>query len=276
MVLPGQLGGRVRRRRLLAERPRFALTRVPGAFSLRQGRKAARRPRTASPGSAAPITAPTTATPAAPVRATSAARATVIPPIPTTGTRTAPATRLKTLEPDHRPRIGLRAGGVDRAAADVVRPLRDRLARHPGSSADRPIRNSGGTTARTAATGRSSGPRWTPSASSASATSSRSLTKRSAPFDRVIARSSRPTATSWRALSPLLRSWTDRAPASSAASTTFATPRAPARRWSVITSTRRATASSPAFTALGSRVRRRSPAPSGPRPPLGCAPRGCG
>ena len=104
-----------------------------------------------------------------------------------------------------------------------------------GSSAENPIRNSTGTTDRTADTGRSVGPRWMPSAPTANARSRRSLTKKSAPNLRVSSRSRRARGRSSPPPWSLSRSWIDGAPPSRACAATSSTALGAASPGSVMT-----------------------------------------
>ena len=87
----------------------------------------------------------------------------------------------------------LRAGREDGAEDQVVGALRFGGARfRPRECTERPTRNAAGTWRRTSAVGIESDLRWTPSASAASATSTRSLTMMRAPRARAVVREPRP------------------------------------------------------------------------------------
>ena len=182
-----------------------------------------------------------------------------MPPIARPGPGPTRATVVEPLEPDRLAGVGLRAGSVDGAAAEVVRARRDgpaRLVRVVGGVSHEEAR---GTAARTAATGRSSGPRCTPSASAASATSSRSFTKSRAPNRRVRraqrAGGRRAAPRRPRFLVPQL----DRAgaPAARAASTTSTTSRGAASARSVMHDQAQVESTGPPASALPSARARR-------------------
>ena len=114
--------------------------------------------------------------------------------------------------------VGLRRSRlVHRADAEIVGPLALGLARLADRATETPITAPAGRRARAAATGASSCPRWTPSAPASSATSTRSLTRNSAPCARARSPTRRATTTKSASPSVLSRNWRKFAPLASTA-----------------------------------------------------------
>ena len=134
--------------------------------------------RAARSTSSAPRMPRTTATPAPPARTTAGTSPASTPPMATHGTPAGARrqTAAEARQADGPTGIRLRARAVERPHAPVVGP--QALAPPPPVSPPTPrATNPGGAMRRAIATGRSSGPRCTPAAPVARATSNRSLTK---------------------------------------------------------------------------------------------------
>src|SRR5438067_2853642 len=184
-----------------------------------------------------------TATPAAPAARTAGTCRTVMPPIASTGTAAAPTAAASAAGPTAVfPGVAYTAPKKAKSA-----PIRARSSF--AACVDTPIRPSGPTRLRATATGTEVPPRWTPSAPTASATSIRSFTKRSAPVRAVALRSCSAISRSRRPGRSFSRSWTAGSPASSAVVTT-ATSSRPSVAWRSVTRTREGTA----VTCAGARL----------------------
>ena len=185
----------------------------------RRSVRAARR--VACSGSGLAQTAEITAIPWAPAARRRATSASVTPPIAISGTGATRASDRHELRARRRPGVGLRRRRVDRTAAEVVGPFPiagARLLDRARGAADDPMRPEDPPRE---TIGKSSRPRWTPSASAAIATSTRSLTMSGTPARLQIART-RFASRSSRVEPLFRRNWIASAPpriASSASST---------------------------------------------------------
>lgn len=171
--------------------------------------------------------------------------------------------------PRDRPGIRLRRRRMDRPEPDIAgaRALRPRAS--SGVSTDPPRMKPSGTIRLAVSRGRSSSPRWAPSAPAASAMSIQSLTMGMAPVSRVGPRNARASSRISRVEPPFQRTWIVRAPPRSAASAASTGPSEAAG--SVITvSASRSRREAAAIT--GSRSREATPPAVAPPPRAGQRP----
>ena len=168
-----------------------------------------RRRRRWRPGSSAPRIPETTPTPAPPAPRTGARSSGGSPRSPGTAVPPPRPAERESRGPEPVARVRFRARDAPRTDAPVV-GLRRAARASASEPTDAPTMKPGGTSSAPSATGRSSGPRWTPAAPAARATSGRSFTSTGI---RSAAISARASATCSRAEAALSRSCTDAGPA---------------------------------------------------------------
>src|SRR4029077_11261893 len=191
------------------------------------------------------------ATPAAPAPRISVTRSAVTPPIASTGTRAAAVASRSAATPCGGPNTafdGVAYTGPKTAKSAAV------AASSAGACLETPITARGASMRRTTSTGIEPPPRWTPSAPTATATSTRSFTRRRAPVRAVSARRRSARSSSARPDRSLSRRCTAGKPASSARATTSTRSRPPVAWRSVTRTSAGASADTPIHGARGRRV----------------------